>query len=50
MIKYFLFLISTSSIMLLNVLSFEDVEVTHNIPDFLVQALTYLKTTTESKD
>jgi hypothetical protein len=41
MIKYFLFLISTSSIMLLNVLSFEDVEVTHNIPDFLVSGSSY---------
>jgi hypothetical protein len=41
MIKYFLFLISTSSIMLLNVLKFEDVEITHNIPDYLVSGSTY---------
>ena len=41
MIKYFLFLISTSSIMLLNVLNFEDVEITHTIPDFLVSGSTY---------
>ena len=41
MIKYFLFLISTSSIMLLNVLKFEDVEITHNIPEYLVSGSTY---------
>jgi len=41
MIKYFLFLISTSSIMLLNVLKFEDVEITHTIPEYLVSGSTY---------
>ena len=41
MIKYLLFLISTSTIMLLNVLNFEDVDISHNIPDFLVAGNSY---------
>lgn len=41
MIKYLLFLISTSTIMLLNVLNFEDVDISHNIPDFLVAGSSY---------